>query len=129
MRAGLATLVFALALGAGAPAVSLTVADYQKWRLSNETVRATPRGLLEVRVYGIYQGLALAQRRLGEGGARALFCPPATPPEAREIRDLLEGELKSPSAAGGRPWPAETPVEEALLAALARRYPCAPAAK
>ena len=123
MRAAAAILLLALALPA--PAAALTVADYQKWRVSNETVRATPRGLLEVRVYGIYQGLALAQRRQIASGQAALFCPPAAPPEANAVRDLLERELQAPSTSDRKPWPAETPVEEALLAALAKRYPCA----
>jgi hypothetical protein len=123
MRAATAILLLALALPA--PAAALTVADYQKWRLSNETVRATPRGLIEVRVYGIYQGLALAQRRQLAAGHAALFCPPAAPPEAKAVREFLEEELHSPSTVDRKPWPAETPVEDALLAALAKRYPCA----
>jgi hypothetical protein len=125
-----AALVLALVLALPAPAAALTVGDYQKWRASNETVRATPRGLLEIRVYGIYQGLALAQRRQQAAGHAALFCPPAAPPEAKAVREILEQELQAPATPDRKPYPAATPIEDALLAALAKRYPCAaPGAK
>ncbi|GEM_PF-1709744 len=104
------------------------MADYQKWRHATRTVRATPTGLVEVRLGGILSGLLLANRRLGRAGAPLLFCPPADAPAdgmaSVELRKRVDAELKSPSRPGGEPWPAETGIGAVILHILQRAWRC-----
>ncbi len=121
--------LLALALAAAAhPAGAVTVADYQKWRHDARTVRATPTGLVEVRLGGILSGLLLANRRLGRTGGPLLFCPPADAPEggmtSAELRKLVDSELKSPSRTGGEPWPAGMRIGTVVLHILQRAWRC-----
>ena len=118
-----------LALAAMADlARAVTVADYQKWRHATRTVRATPTGLVEVRLGGILSGLLLANRRLGRAGSPVLFCLPAHAPEggmtSGDLRKLLDAELKSPSRPGGEPWPPDTGVAAVVLHILQRAWRC-----
>ena len=118
-----------LALAAMAdPARAVTVADYQKWRHATRTVRATPTGLVEVRLGGILSGLLLANRRLGRAGSPVLFCLPADAPKggmtSGDLRKLLDAELKSPSRPGGEPWPPDTGVAAVVLHILQRAWRC-----
>ena len=110
------------------PARAVTVADYQKWRHATRTVRATPTGLVEVRLGGILSGLLLANRRLGRAGSPVLFCLPADAPEggttSGDLRKLLDAELKSPSRPGGEPWPPDTGVVAVVLHILQRAWRC-----
>lgn len=131
--------LLALALAATAqPAGAVTVADYQKWRHATRTVRATPTGLVEVRLGGILSGLLLANRRLGRAGGPLLFCPPAGAPEggmasggvasggmaSGDLRKRVDAELKSPSRPGGEPWPADTGIGTVVLHILQRAWQC-----
>ena len=104
------------------------MADYQKWRHATRTVRATPTGLVEVRLGGILSGLLLANRRLGRAGAPLLFCPPADAPAGGmasvELRKRVDAELKSPSRPGGELWPAETGIGAVVLHILQRAWRC-----
>ena len=127
-----AALGLALAAMAG-PARAVTVADYQKWRHATRTVRATPTGLVEVRLGGILSGLLLANRRLGRAGSPVLFCLPADAPDggmtdggmtSGALRKRLDAELKSPSRPGGEPWPPDTGVAAVVLHILQRAWRC-----
>lgn len=124
-------LGLALALPAG-PAGAVTVADYQKWRHATGTVRASPTGLVEVRLGGILSGLLLTNRRLGRAGSPVLFCLPADAPDggmtSGDLRKRLDGELKSPSRPGGEPWPPDTNIAAVVLHILQRAWRC-PAAR
>ena len=124
---GAGLLVFALA-GAAQPAGAVTVADYQKWRHATRTVRATPTGLVEVRLGGILSGLLLANGKLGRAGAPLLFCPPggALPGgmASGTLRKRVDAELKSPSRPGGEPWPAHTGIGAVVLHILQRDWRC-----
>ncbi len=124
---GAGLLVFALA-GAAQPAGAVTVADYQKWRHDARTVRATPTGLVEVRLGGILSGLLLANGKLGRAGGPLLFCPPADAPEggmaSTDLRKRVDSELKSPSRPGGAPWPAGTRIGTVVLHILQRAWRC-----
>ena len=120
-----------LALGLAAPAQpagAVTVANYQKWRHDARTVRATPTGLVEVRLGGILSGLLLANRRLGRAGGPLLFCLPADAPESgmasAGLRKLVDSELKSPSRPDGEPWPAGTKIATVVLHVLQRAWRC-----
>lgn len=121
--------LLALALATLAqPAGAVTVADYQKWRHDARTVRATPTGLVEVRLGGILSGLLLSNRRLGRAGGPLLFCPPADVPEggmaSADLRKLVDSELKSPSRPGDEPWPAGTRIATVVLHILQRAWRC-----
>ena len=122
-----AALGLALAAMAG-PARAVTVADYQKWRHATRTVRATPTGLVEVRLGGILSGLLLANRRLGRAGSPVLFCLPADAPDggmtSGDLRKRLDAELKSPSRPGGEPWPPNTGVAAVVLHILQQAWRC-----
>ena len=124
---GAGLLAFAMA-GAAQPAGAVTVADYQKWRHATRTVRATPTGLVEVRLGGILSGLLLANGRLGRAGAPLLFCPPdGAPPDGMasgDLRKRVDAELKSPSRPGGEPWPADTGIGAVVLHILQRDWRC-----
>lgn len=124
---GAGLLAFALA-AAASPAGAVTVADYQKWRHATRTVRATPTGLVEVRLGGILRGLMLANRRLRRAGGPVLFCPPAgAPPDGMaggDLRKRIDAELKSPSRPGGEPWPAAAEIGAVALYILQRDWPC-----
>ncbi len=125
MAAGL--LGLALAAPAG-PSAAVTVADYQKWRHATRTVRATPTGLVEVRLGGLLGGLLLANSRLGQAGMPVLFCPPADAPEdgmaGSDLRKRIDGELKSPSRPSGEPWPPDTDIAAIVLHILQRAWRC-----
>ncbi len=129
--AAVSLLGLALAAPAGS-AAAVTVADYQKWRHATRTVRATPTGLVEVRLGGILGGLLLANRRLGRAEGPLLFCPPADVPEggmaSAGLRKLVDAELKSPSRPGGEPWPPDTDIAAVVLHILQRDWRC-PAAR
>ena len=123
--------MLALALAAAAyPAGAVTVADYQKWRHATRTVRATPTGLVEVRLGGILSGLMLANRRLGRAGGPLLFCPPADAPaggmSSAELRKRVDAELKSPARPDGEPWPTDTSIGAVVLHILERTWQCPP---
>lgn len=124
-------LGLALVAPAG-PAAAVTVADYQKWRHATRTVRATPTGLVEVRLGGILGGLLLANRRLGRAGMPVLFCPPADAPDngmaSGDLRKRIDGELKAPSRPGGKPWTPDTNIAAVVLHILQRAWRC-PAAR
>ncbi len=124
---GAGLLVLALA-AAAYPAGAVTVADYQKWRHATRTVRATPTGLVEVRLGGILSGLLLANGRLVRAGGPVLFCAPAGAPAGgmpgAELRKLVDAELKSPSRPGGEPWPADTGIGAVVLHILQRDWRC-----
>ena len=124
---GAGLLAFALA-AAAYPAGAVTVTDYQKWRHATRTVRATPTGLVEVRLGGILRGLMLANRRVGRAGGPVLFCPPAGAPAngmaSGDLRKRVDAELKSPSRPGGEPWPAETNIGAVVLYILQRDWQC-----
>ena len=124
---GAGLLVLALAAAAH-PAGAVTVADYQKWRHATRTVRATPTGLVEVRLGGILSGLLLANGRLGRAGGPVLFCPPASAAAGGmasvDLRKRVDAELKSPSRPSGEPWPADTGIGAVVLHILQRVWRC-----
>ncbi len=109
---------------AAAPAAAITIENYQKYRLDSRTVKATPKTLLEVRLEGVLFGLMMASRRAQEAQRKPLLCAPdGARLSGPEVVEMVEREIKSPSQ-GGKPYPPETAVEDVLLVAAQRRWPC-----
>ena len=121
--------LLALALAAAAcPAEAVTVADYQKWRHATRAMRATPTGLIEVRLGGVLSALQMVNTLLIRNDGPLLFCPPGDAEDGGmgggDMRKLVDSELKSPSRPGGEPWPADTAVSAVVLYILKRKWPC-----
>jgi hypothetical protein len=123
-RLGLPIFVAACAL-AFSPAGAISIENYQKYRLDSRTVKATPKSLLEVRMEGVLHGLLMANRRARSMQMRPLFCAPDDiKVPGSEVVEMVERELKAPSQNGGKPYSPDTAVEEVLLVAAQRRWPC-----
>jgi hypothetical protein len=126
VRAFLSAAALLAIAGATSGAGAITLENYQKYRLDTRTVNATTKSLVEVRLEGVLHGLNMANQRLRAAGGKPLFCAPAELRlRGKEVMDLLDGELKSPSGREGRPYAQDTAIEDVLLIAAQRRWPCA----
>ncbi len=119
---GALALFAACAQGAGA----ITLENYQKYRMDSRTVNATSKSLVEVRLEGVLHGLIMANTRIKAAGGKPLFCAPADlRMRGRDVIDMLDAELKSPSGRDAKPYPGDTAIEDVLLIAAQRRWACA----
>lgn len=120
----LAAAVLAMA-GLGGSAGAITIENYQKYRMDSRTVNATTKSLVEVRLEGVLQGFVIANHRLKAEGGKPLFCAPAELRlRGKEVMEMLDAEIKSPSGREGRPYPQDTAIEDVLLIAAQRRWAC-----
>lgn len=109
----------------GAPAGAMTVENYQKWRMDSRNLRITPEGILEIRLLGSFQGMVLSARETLRKGGTPHFCPPEDAEiGGRDLRGMLDEELKGPTTEDGRPHPGDASVDGVLMTLLARRWPC-----
>ncbi len=121
MKTAIATLAV-LGVLITAPASAISIENYQKYRLDSRVVKATPKTLLEVRLEGILVGLVIANKRALEARQKLLFCAPeGARLSGPEVVEMVEREIKS---AVQKPYPPETAVEDVLLIAAQRRWPC-----
>lgn len=115
----------ALVIGA-APASAIKLENYQKYRLDSRSVQATFKSMIEVRIEGVLQGLLIANRAAEAAGAKPLFCPPANlQMRGAEALKLLDDELTAGTGADGKPYSADTNIEDVMLTVARKRWPCA----
>lgn len=115
----------AIAFGAG-PASAIKLENYQKYRLDTRSVQATFKSMIEVRIEGVLQGLVIANRAAAAAGAKPLFCPPANlQMRGADAVKLLDTELTSGTGADGKPYPADTNIEDVMLRVAQKQWPCA----
>lgn len=113
----------AFAIGAS-PAGAIKLENYQKYRLDARNVKATFQSLIEVRIEGVLQGLVIANRAAAAGG-KPLFCPPANlQMRGAEALKLLDTELVAGTGADGKPYPADTNIEDVMLKVAQKQWPC-----
>ena len=125
LRLGAAAAAVALLFGA-APASAIKLENYQKYRLDTRNVQATFKSMIEVRIEGVLTGLLIANRAAEAAGAKALFCPPQNlQMRGAEALKLLDDELTSGTGADGKPYPADTNIEDVMLRVAQKRWPCA----
>jgi hypothetical protein len=115
----------ALCLGT-APASAIKLENYQKYRLDTRNVQATFKSMIEVRIEGVLTGLLIANRAAEAAGTKPLFCPPQNlQMRGAEALKLLDDELTSGTGADGKPYPADTNIEDVMLRVAQKRWPCA----
>jgi hypothetical protein len=124
-RLGAPAAAAALLFGA-APASAIKLENYQKYRLDTRNVQATFKSMIEVRIEGVLTGLLIANRAAEAAGAKVLFCPPQNVQmRGAEALKLLDDELTSGTGADGKPYPADTNIEDVMLKVAQKRWPCA----
>lgn len=122
----LSALAAAALLVGASPASAIKLENYQKYRLDSRNVQATFKSLIEVRIEGVLQGLLIANRAAQAGGAKPLFCPPANlQMRGADAVKLLDTELTSGTGADGKPYPADTNIEDVMLKVAQKQWPCA----
>ncbi len=126
LRLGACAAALAASIGFGvAPASAITLENYQKYRLDSRSVQATFRSMIEVRIEGVLQGLIIANRAAGAAGAKPLFCPPENVQlRGPDALKLLDTELTAGTGADGKPYPADTNIEDVMLKVAQKRWPC-----
>ena len=108
------------------PAGAIKLENYQKYRLDSRSVQATFKSMIEVRIEGVLTGLLIANRAAESAGAKPLFCPPQNlQMRGAEALKLLDDELTSGTGTDGKPYPADTNIEDVMLRVAQKRWPCA----